>query len=61
MVTLDRIRLTGLLRKTLANAGVFYKPWPTTKSQHFARSAMYWLNVSDIVKPGSHGWGEVMV
>src|SRR6266508_1232117 len=24
MVTLDRIRLTGLLRKTLANAGVFY-------------------------------------
>ena len=26
MVTLDRIRLTGLLRKTLANAGVFYMP-----------------------------------
>src|SRR5713226_3813250 len=24
MVTLDRIRLIGLLRKTLANAGVFY-------------------------------------
>src|SRR5260370_7762040 len=24
MVTHDRIRLTGLLRKTLANAGVFY-------------------------------------
>src|SRR5437763_627313 len=24
MVTLDKIRLTGLLRKTLANAGVFY-------------------------------------
>jgi hypothetical protein len=24
MVTLDRIRLTGLLRKTPANAGVFY-------------------------------------
>jgi hypothetical protein len=24
MVILDRIRLTGLLRKTLAHAGVFY-------------------------------------
>ena len=24
MVTVNRIRLTGLLRKTLANAGVFY-------------------------------------
>jgi hypothetical protein len=25
MVTLDRIRLTGLLRKTPASAGVFYR------------------------------------
>jgi hypothetical protein len=25
MVTLDRIRLTGLLRKAPANAGVFYR------------------------------------
>jgi hypothetical protein len=27
MVTLDRIRLTGLLQKTPANAGVFYLPF----------------------------------
>jgi len=32
MVTLDRIRLTGLLRKTLANAGVFYARRPDLRN-----------------------------